>query len=174
MCWWVVEAFASCPAFSTHPFHLFTTSSYVADQKMIRLNPTNKRWLTIRLFAKLPQPAAGVHHNIFSWVKKFDAISETRRHLVKAAMTRPIHYLHTVALIILLCKLSLLVVWHQLISPHFEILAWKQEQIKSGWQFFLFEWFQEWVRIPESKRDVWQLEHSGPLSFCLWGGILRY
>ena len=56
MCWWVVEAFASCPAFSTHPFHLFTTSSYVADQKMIRLNPTNKRWLTIRLFAKLPQP----------------------------------------------------------------------------------------------------------------------
>ena len=56
MCWWVVEAFASCPAFSTHPFHLFTTSCYVADQKMIRLNPTNKRWLTIRLFAKLPQP----------------------------------------------------------------------------------------------------------------------
>ena len=81
---------------------------------------------------------------------------------------------NTVALIILLCKFSSLVVYHQLISPHFEILAWKQEQIKSGWQFFLGELFQEWVRILESKRDVWQLEHSGPLSFCLWGGILRY
>ena len=74
---------------------------------------------------------------------------------------------NTVALIILLCIFSLLVFWHQLISPHFEILAWKQEQIKSGWQFFL----SECVRILESKRDVWQLEHHAPVGLCLWGGI---
>ena len=51
---------------------------------------------------------------------------------------------NTVALIILLCTFSLLVVWHQLISPHFEILAWKQEQIKWGWKFFLSEWLSGW------------------------------
>ena len=37
-------------------------------------------------------------------------------------------------------------VWHQLISPHSEILAWKQEQIKWGWKFFLSEWLGGWEK----------------------------